>query len=133
MSDKKPTPLSEVREAIAKRQAQAKAEFDAIPDKSLMQPPTVGGSRPPKKRGGSPRQREERLRAKGRLPDGTTQSQTWLAGRGVWVLEMIVPVGLSESGEPQVAKFHHTSPNLFPGLEELDDKWREYLKTGGGR
>ena len=85
-----------------------------------------------KKPGRSPAARDAAHAAKGRLPDGTTQSQTWLAGRGVWVCEMTVPTGIGDRGEPQLMRFYHQGKTLFGTLVELDDKYRAWLAQTPG-
>jgi hypothetical protein len=63
-------------------------------------------------------QRDRAMVKRGRLPDGSCVRAIWIEGRGVWVGELVT----------DGAVIHHQADGLFRLLEELDTKYRQWLK-----
>lgn len=115
---------------IKEVQAQAKAKAAEAFHKNGPPSPKIGDA--PTKKKHKPTQAERAARREQDfppMPDGTELTKTFLAGRGVWVFRLRVPiVRLPGTEAPFYAEFHHLHTSAHVGEQETVRKYHQWLK-----
>lgn len=115
------------------REAQEKAA--AVFKSDGLPPPKIGGRKKKKHDHKSQGERcAERENKYPRLPDGTSISKIYLAGRGTWSIKLAVPaVRTSPADAPFYVEFFVVHSSAHMGEQVAVDKYHAWLKGNAGR